>query len=96
MEQNKSPFEEIFKREESKKKKEEKEEGILDALDQEEKSFFDESSDGSALYLEGENEKEGAVSKEMRYRKLLNSLVEKRFFEEAMGLLSEMQKEFGK
>lgn len=94
MEQNKSPFEEIFKREEGRKKKEEKEEGILDALDHEEKSLFEESSDGEPLSLEGKDGKEGGLSKEDRYRKLLNNLVEKRYFEEAIGLIGEMKKEF--
>ncbi len=97
MEQNKSPFEEIFKREEGRKKKEEKEEGILAALDQEEKSLFEESSDSKPISLEGEEGKDSSGgSKEDRCRKLLNSLVEKRFFEEAMVLLGEMKEEFGK
>ncbi len=92
MEQNKSPFEEIFKRE-KKKKPEEKKEGILDALDNEEKSLFEESS-GGALDIEAEGE--GSVSAEVRYRNLLNSLVKKRFFEEAMKIIGEMKEEFRK
>jgi pentatricopeptide repeat protein len=94
MEQSKSPFEEIFKREE-KKKSEKKEEGILDALDKEEKSLFEESSESEAITLEGEEERENSAPAEVRYRKLLNSLVEKRFFEEAIQVLGEMKKEFG-
>ena len=94
MEQSKSPFEEIFKREE-KKKQEKKEEGILDALDKEEKSLFEESADSETMTLEGE-EKGSSVSAEVRYRNLLNSLVKKRFFEEALQVLGEMKEEFGK
>jgi pentatricopeptide repeat protein len=95
MEQNKSPFEEIFKRE-KKKKPEEKKEGILDALDNEEKSLFGESSGGDTVALEVEGEREGSVSVEVRYRNLLNSLVKKRFFEEAMKIIGEMKEEFRK
>jgi pentatricopeptide repeat protein len=95
MEQSKSPFEEIFKREE-KKKSEKKEEGILDALDKEEKSLFEESSDSETMTLEGEEERGKKTSAEVRYRNLLNSLVERRFFEEAIKVLGEMKEEFGK
>lgn len=95
MEQNKSPFEEIFKREE-KKKSEKQEEGILDALDKEEKSLFEESSDSETITLEGEEGKGRNAPAEVRYRNLLNSLVEKRFFEEAIRVLGEMKEEFGK
>jgi pentatricopeptide repeat protein len=95
MEQNKSPFEEIFKREEKQKKSEEKEEGILDALDREEKSLFEESAGEETIILEGDEEQEGGVSAEIRYQKLLNSLVKKRFFEEAIRVIGEMKKEFG-
>ena len=94
MEPNKSPFEEIFKREE-KKKQEKKEEGILDALDKEEKSLFEETSDSDTMKLEGEDEKGSGASAEDRYRNLLNSLVKKRFFEEAFQVLGEMKEEFG-
>lgn len=94
MEQSKSPFEEIFKREE-KKKEEKKEKGILDALDKEEKSLFGESSDSETMTLEGE-EKGSSATEEVRYRNLLNSLVKKRFFEEAFQVLGEMKEEFGK
>jgi hypothetical protein len=95
MEQSKSPFEEIFKREESRKKEGEKEEGILDVLDNEEKSLFEESSDSGPLSLEEKDEREGGLSKEEQYIKLLNDLVKKRFFEEAIGVIGEMKKELG-
>jgi hypothetical protein len=94
MEQSKSPFEEIFKREESRKKEEEKEKGILDALDNEEKSLFEESSEAGPISLEEKDEKEGSFSKEERYLKLLNDLIRKRYFEEAIGIIGEMKKEF--
>ncbi len=95
MEQNKSPFEEIFKKEESRKKeeKEKKAPGILDALDNEEKSFFEGSTDSEAGSIE---KKGGNVSKEKRYIKLLNELVEKKYYEEAIGVIGEMKAEFGK
>lgn len=95
MDQNKSPFEEIFKKEESRKKEEKKEKGILDALDNEEKSLFEEPSKAEAGPLEQNREKEGSSSKEKRYRKLLVELVEKKYFEEAINLISEMKAEFG-
>jgi hypothetical protein len=94
MEQSKSPFEEIFKREESRKKEEEKEKGILDALDDEEKSLFEESSETGPISLEGKDETEGSLSKEEQYLKLLNDLIKKRYFEEAIGVIGEMKKEF--
>jgi len=96
MEQSKSPFEEIFKKEQSRKKEEEKEKekekGILDALDNEEKSLFEGSSDSGSLSLE----EEGNVSAEKRYIKLLNELVEKKYYEEAISIIGEMKAEFGK
>jgi hemerythrin superfamily protein len=94
MEHNKSPFEEIFKKEQSRKKEEEKEEekGILDALDNEEKSLFEGSSDSGSLSLE----EKGNVSAEKRYIKLLNELVEKKYYEEAIRVIGEMKAEFGK
>ncbi len=95
MDRNKSPFEEIFKKEESRKKEEEKEKGILDALDNEEKSLFEEPSKADAGPLEQNYEKDGSSSKEKRYRELLVELVEKKYFEEAIGLISEMKAEFG-
>jgi len=95
MDQNKSPFEEIFKKEESRKKEEKKEKGILDALDNEEKSLFEETSKSETGPLEQNDEKEGSSSKEKRYRELLVELVEKKYFEEAIGLISEMKAEFG-
>ncbi|MBN1694277.1 hypothetical protein JW879_02605 [candidate division WOR-3 bacterium] len=95
MDQNKSPFEEIFKKEESRKKEEEKEKGILDALDNEEKSLFEEPSKAEIGPLEHNDEKEGGSSKEKRYRKLLDELVEKKYFEEAINLIGEMKAEFG-
>lgn len=94
MENNKSPFEEIFKKEESRKKEEKKEKSILDALDEEEKSLFEESADTETVSLEN-NENKGS-SKEERYKKLLNELVDKRYFEEAMSVIGEMKTEFGK
>ena len=97
MEQNKSPFEEIFKKEESRKKEEEeetKERGILDALDDEEKSLFEGgASDAETLSLD---EEEGSVSAEKRYIKLLNELVAKKYYEEAIRVIGEMKAEFGK
>ena len=95
MEENKSPFEEIFKKEESRKKeKEEKENerGILDALDDEEKTLFEGSSGSETLSLE----EGGNVSAEKRYIKLLNELVEKKYYEEAIRVIGEMKAEFGK
>ncbi len=97
MEQNKSPFEEIFKKEEN-RKEEKEEKGILDALDNEEKSLFEESaSSGSELIsAEAESKYEGGVGipRERRYRELLNELVEKKFFEEAISVIGEMKEEF--
>jgi hypothetical protein len=93
MEKNKSPFEEIFKKEESRKKEEKKEKGILDALDNEEKSLFDGSSSSESGPLET---KEGNVSAEKRYLKLLNELVKKKYYEEAISIIGEMKAEFGK
>jgi pentatricopeptide repeat protein len=93
MEQNKSPFEEIFKKEKSQKKEEEKKEkGILDALDDEEKTLFEGSSDADSLSME----EEGDVSAEKRYIKLLNELVKKKYYEEAISVIREMKAEFGK
>jgi hypothetical protein len=94
MEHNKSPFEEIFKKEESRKKEEKKEKGILDALDEEEKSLFEKSSDSETNPLEIMEDKEGDISKEKRYKKLLNDLVDKKYFEEAIRLIGEMKTEF--
>ena len=96
MEQSKSPFEEIFKREESRKKEEEEEKGILDALDNEEKSLFEESSEAGPISLEGKAQEKGGFSKEERYLKLLNDLIKKRYFEEAIGIIGEMKKEFSR
>lgn len=95
MEKNKSPFEEIFKKEEGRKEEEKKEKGILDALDDEEKNFFETSSPGEGGVLEKMGEKEGTTAKEKRYRELLNDLVDKRYFEEAINLISEMKAELG-
>ncbi len=94
MEQNKSPFEEIFKKEETRKKEEKKEKGILDALDEEEKSLFERSSDSESNPLETIEDKGGSASKEKRYKKLLNDLVDKKYFEEAIRLIGEMKTEF--
>lgn len=95
MEQNKSPFEEIFKKEES-RKEEKKEKGILDALDNEEKSLFEESANtGSELIsVESKDAGETDIPKERRYRELLNELVKKRYFEEAISIIGEMKEEF--
>jgi len=97
MEQNRSPFEEIFKKEES-RKEEKKERGILDALDNEEKSLFEESAkpDSEIISMEPKDERGGNIPKEKRYRELLNELVEKRYFEEAMSIIGEMKEEFKK
>jgi hypothetical protein len=95
MDQNKSPFEEIFKKEESRKKEEVKEKGILDALDDEEKSLFEEPSKAEIGPLEQNYEKEGSSSKEKRYRQLINDLLDKKYFEEAIGIIGEMKAEFG-
>jgi hypothetical protein len=95
MDQNKSPFEEIFKKEESRKKEEVKEKGILDALDNEEKSLFEEPSKAESDPLEQNYEKGGGSSKEKRYRQLLDELVEKKYFEEAINLIGEMKAELG-
>jgi hypothetical protein len=93
MDQNKSPFEEIFKKEESRKKEEEKGKGILDALDNEEKSLFEESSSTEPGSLEQKGK--GSSSKEERYRKLLNELVANKYYEEAISVIGEMKAEFG-
>jgi hypothetical protein len=95
MEQNKSPFEEIFKKEES-RKEEKEEKGILDALDNEEKSLFEESAnnDSELLSTEPRETVEVDIPKEKRYRELLNDLVEKRYFEEAISIIGEMKEEF--
>jgi pentatricopeptide repeat protein len=95
MEQNKSPFEEIFKKEES-RKEEKKEKGILDALDNEEKSLFEESANtGSEIIsVESKDAGETDIPKERRYRELLNELVKKRYFEEAISIIGEMKEEF--
>ena len=95
MDQNKSPFEEIFKKEKSRKKEEKKEKGILDALDNEEKSLFGESSSSGSVPLEGKGGEGGSASREKRYRELLNELVAKKYFEEAIGIIGEMKAEFG-
>jgi hypothetical protein len=94
MEQSKSPFEEIFKREESRKKEKEEEKGILDALDDEEKSLFEESSEAGPISLEEKDQKEESFSKEEKYLKLLNDLIKKRYFEEAIRIIGEMKEEF--
>jgi hypothetical protein len=95
MEQNKSPFEEIFKKEES-RKEEKKEKGILDALDNEEKSLFEEAThpDSELISMKQEDAGEADIPKEKRYRKLLNELIEKRYFEEAISIIGEMKEEF--
>ena len=95
MEQSKSPFEEIFKKEES-RKEEKEEKGILDALDDEEKSLFEESASPGSELISAESKDEGGahIPKERRYRELLNELVEKRFFEEAISVIGEMKEEF--
>jgi len=97
MEQSKSPFEEIFKKEESRKEKEE-EKGILDALDDEEKSFFEDAAKPGAelISLEKEDKKGADIPKEKRYRELLNELIAKRYFEEAISIIDEMKEEFEK
>ena len=95
MDQNKSPFEEIFKKEESRKEEEKKEKGILDALDDEEKSLFEESSGNESGSLELKDERAGSSSKEKRYRELLNELVEKKYFDEAIGIIGDMKAEWG-
>jgi len=95
MEQSKSPFEEIFKKEES-RKEEKKEKGILDALDNEEKSLFEESTSTNSglIPVEQNNERGTGTSEEKRYRDLLNELVEKRYFEEAINIIGEMKSAF--
>lgn len=93
MEKNKSPFEEIFKKEEGRKEEEKKEKGILDALDDEEKSIFETSSPEEGGVLEEMGKKGESVSKEKRYRKLINDLLDKKYFEEAISLISEMKAE---
>lgn len=95
MEQNKSPFEEIFKKEEG-RKEEKKEKGILDALDNEEKSLFEESgsNDSELVSTEPGEAVEVDMPKEKRYRELLNELVKKRYFEEAISVIGEMKEEF--
>jgi hypothetical protein len=95
MEKNKSPFEEIFKKEEGREEEEkkEKEKGILDALDDQEKSFFEASSPVEGGMLEKAGEKGENISKEKRYRKLINDLLDKKYFEEAINLINEMKAE---
>ena len=93
MEKNKSPFEEIFKKEEGRKEEEKEEKGILDALDDEEKSFFETSSPVEGGVLEKMGEKGESASKEKNYRKLINDLLDKKYFEEAINLINEMKAE---
>lgn len=97
MEQNKSPFEEIFKKEKDRKeqKKKEQDESILDALDEEEKSVFDKPSNSGSVSLEKKNNEGEGLSEEERYLRLLNELIERHYFEEAMSVVGEMKKEFG-
>lgn len=95
MEQNKSPFEEIFKKEESRKEEEKEEKGILDALDDEEKSFFESPTDPESGVLEKMEGKGGSVPKEKKYKELINDLLDKKYFEEAINLIGEMKAELG-
>ncbi|MEO0293927.1 MAG: hypothetical protein ABIN61_06890 [candidate division WOR-3 bacterium] len=88
MDEKKSPFEEIFKREEAKKKEEKREESILEALDKEEKDFFEEPQEADLIPEPEEN-----ISKEEKYRRLVNELLEKKFFEEAIEIIEEMKRE---
>jgi hypothetical protein len=81
MEQEKSPFEEIFKREEKRKEKKKEDEGILGALEKEEKDIFKESSDEK-----GEEEK---------YHTLIMDLLEHRYFDEVISIIEEMKEKFG-
>lgn len=92
MEQEKSPFEEIFKKEEKRKEKE-KEEGILDALDKQEKSFFRESPVESVKLEEPEEEKN--IGEEEKYHNLIKELLEQHYFDEAISIIDELKEKFG-
>lgn len=86
MEQEKSPFEEIFKKEEKRKEKEKEDEGILGALEKEEKNIFRESGD----VLE-----EKTLGEEEKYRKLIMDLLEHHYFDEAVSIIEEMKEKLG-
>jgi len=83
MEQEKSPFEEIFKREEKRKEKKKEDEGILGALEKEEKNIFKESSD------------ENTVGEEEKYHTLIMDLLEHHYFDEVISIIEEMKEKFG-
>jgi len=90
MDQEKSPFEEIFKREEKRRGKEEKEEeqGILNILDKEEGSIFGESTEELSKIAEVEGE--ANIGAERRYRNLVNELLKHHYYGEAISIIKEM------
>ncbi|MCK4226480.1 hypothetical protein KAX29_06280 [candidate division WOR-3 bacterium] len=89
MDQEKSPFEEIFKREEKRKGKEEEEEqGILNILDKEEGSIFEESTEELSKIAEVEGE--ANIGEEERYRNLINELLKHHYYGEAISIIKEM------
>ncbi len=91
MAQEKSPFEEIFKREEERQEsKKKEEESILNALDKEEKNVL-----GKSEEVKIEEGVEGAYSEEDRYRNLVDNLLESHYFDEAIKIISEMKAKFG-
>lgn len=91
MEKEKSPFDEIFKRDTKNKeeKKEEEENGILN-IEREEKTTILEESD-EELELE-ENATE--LSKEDRYQNLVMDLLKHNYYGEAISVIEEMKEEF--
>ncbi len=91
MEQEKSPFEEIFKREEKQKEKQKEDEGILGVLDKEEKNIFKESGDAS---LQIEKTEEATLGEEGRYLNLVKELLKHHYYGEALSIIEEMKGKF--
>jgi len=87
MEQEKSPFEEIFKRERKKEEKEKEDKGILGALEKGETNIFKESG--------GKVEEKAPLGEEERYRNLVLELLEHHYFDEAVSIIKEMKEKFG-
>lgn len=87
MEQEKSPFEEIFKRERKKEEKEKEDEGILGTLEKGETNIFKESGD--------KVEEKAPPGEEERYRNLILELLEHHYFDESVSIIKEMKEKFG-
>lgn len=92
MDQEKSPFEEIFKREEKRKKeKVEEDKGILEVLDREENNILEEESPEVDI---GEKKQNENLVEEERYRNLIEELLEHHYFGEAISIINEMKTKF--